>query len=219
MQITEIVQQKNKNRFNVFVDGVFWVGISASVLASNNLYSGKDIESTELRVIFLEELEHRLYDRTLRLLGVRPRSQREIELFLKRVLQKKNVEWLGGSMYEHDKEIIHTAYEHVLDRLKEQGLIDDEAFAKWWVEARKRNGKKSWMIVKSELIQKGVTTEIIDRLTYSDKDEFKLAYDVYKKFCIERDLPREKCIRRLLSRGFSYEIIQKIMKEYGVSLD
>jgi len=84
------------------------------------------------------------YDVAVRYLGSRPRSVAEI----KRHLRSKRF----------DEE----AQDQAIDQLRAQRYIDDEAFARYWVEQRERFRPKGDRALVSELLGKGVARETID---------------------------------------------------------
>jgi regulatory protein len=51
-----------------------------------------------------------------------------------------------------------------VERLEELGFLDDEAFARAWVESRDRARPRGERALRSELALKGVTREIVDRV-------------------------------------------------------
>ena len=51
-----------------------------------------------------------------------------------------------------------------IERLEELGFLDDEAFARAWVESRDRARPRGERALRSELALKGVTREIVDRV-------------------------------------------------------
>ena len=52
----------------------------------------------------------------------------------------------------------------VIERLLEFGMLDDEAFARAWVESRDRARPRGERALRSELAQKGVAREIVHRV-------------------------------------------------------
>jgi regulatory protein len=54
--------------------------------------------------------------------------------------------------------------EAAIDRLGELGYLDDEAFARAWVESRDRARPRGERALRSELALKGVPREIVDRV-------------------------------------------------------
>jgi len=104
--------------------------------------------------------------------------------------------------------------EEAIASLTEQSLQSDERFAQAFVAMRQRQGKGP-LIIKMELREKGVTSELIARFVDdSDTLWFELARDVWsKKF--RSTLPvdsreRAKQMRFLQSRGFSSRHIQAV---------
>jgi len=81
-----------------------------------------------------------------RFLGTRPRSRWEVERRLRRA---------GAS-----DQII----EGTLDHLAGLGLVDDLAFARWWVEQRDRHAPRGRRLVEAELREHGVGRDVIEML-------------------------------------------------------
>ena len=144
----------------------------------------------------------KFYNRALKFLSYRPRSEKEIRDKLKR---KKASE-----------EIINK----IILRLKENNFLNDEEFVKWWIEQRTNFKPRSLKLIKMELGQKGIDKELIDETI----DELPSAIDDLEsaKKLIEKRLSRyknlsrdekfQKIARYLVSKGFSYDIIKEIFK-------
>lgn len=214
MEVSDVTPQKKRGRYNLFVDGEFWFGVSERSIAKGNLYKGKTISEDELEGVFLSELQYRVYDRCIRKLANRPNSHAEMERYIRSVLWKKRQEWFGKTRFESNfKQYERMISEHVLGLLETNGLISDESFAKWWVEQRTRNGQKGWILIQSELQQKGVSREIIESVRITDEEKQKLIRRSYDAICKKRNLSRERCIQRLLSRGFSWDEIREVLPD------
>lgn len=213
MQITGITPQKRAGRFNVEVDGVFWAGVSSRTIALHGLYSGRDVSQKELDEIFLDELDDRIYQRCVGLIGRRPRSVSEINRYLSELLWKKGKDWTAGSSYaDRLEDVWEKVRSRVISRLERQKLLSDEDFARWWVENRMRSGKKGWIAVRSELQAKGIDRDVIAALEPDPSGELTRARRLYRKLCAE-GVVREKCLRRLLSRGFSWDTIRQVVPD------
>ena len=65
----------------------------------------------------------------------------------------------SGHGQNDDRESI---IEKVIAKLKEQKFINDEEFAKWWIEQRTSFRPRSLRLIKLELRQKGITDEVIE---------------------------------------------------------
>ena len=81
-----------------------------------------------------------------RFLATRPRSRREVELRLRRAVAAPEI------------------VELTLDRLAALGLVDDTAFARWWLQQRDRHAPRGRRMVEAELRQHGVDRRAIEAL-------------------------------------------------------
>lgn len=152
----------------------------------------------------------KFYDRTLRFLSYRPRSEKEIVDFLK----KKKVE--------------ASIISKILARLKQLNFINDEEFTKWWVEQRTRFRPRGIRVIKMELRQKGVNPELIEKIISSDPAspagrQFLISNKEAAKKLIKKRmtrlarLPKEQIYKKLteflLRRGFDWETVKNIVDE------
>lgn len=190
-------QVKNPDRVNVFIDGTFALGLAISVAAS--LRIGQEISRSELEKLDLRDEIHRARERVLRLLARRPYSSSEIARYLRR--------------HQIDGEII----QNVIDDLTEAKLIDDDAFAAYWVEQRDTFRPRSRLALRQELNQKGVDREIVTE-ALSAMDEIDAARRVAQKQAGRwRGLPetewRAKLTRYLMRQGYPYDIVSEIVTE------
>ena len=144
-----------------------------------------------------------------------PYSEEQINTVVE-VMRNAECQTQGDHMRKFEADFKgHTATisSSVLDRLGKNGLVSDEDFAKWWVDQRIRNGQKGWMLIQSELVQKGVSKEIIDSVRISEAEERRLVRSAYDKVCRRKGLSRERCIRRLQSRGFTWDQIRGVLPD------
>jgi len=112
------------------------------------------------------------------------------------------------------------AASRVLDRLQQAGLIDDQRFARDWVESRQARRQLSRSALQHELQAKGVAREFIDlALEGVDReDELRAARGFAgKKLRSVADLPSEVQRRRvaaaLARRGFSSDIVSRVLAD------
>lgn len=190
-------QLKNTDRVNVFIDGAFALGLALSVAAG--LRIGQEISQAELEQLDQRDEIHRARERVLGLLARRPYSSTEIRRYLRR--QKL------------DDEII----QNVIDDLTEAKLIDDDAFAAFWVEQRETFRPRSRLALRQELSQKGVDREIVTE-ALSELDEVDAARRVAQKQARRwQGLPenewRAKMTRYLMRQGFPYDVISEVAPE------
>jgi regulatory protein len=186
------IQQRNPKRANVFIEGQFAFGlaaIEAAKLSKGQYLSDKDIAALQ----GLDE-EERAYEQALGFLSYRPRSKAET---LRRLGQK------GFS---------EPACEAAVYRLSRAGLLDDEAFARYWIRNREQFKPRGQYALRYELGQKGVASNIIDALV-QEVDETENAYRAaMQRFGrwkhLEPHTLRRKLSDYLRRRGFGYDAIQ-----------
>lgn len=127
----------------------------------------------------------------VRYLGHRPRSEKEVRDHL---LRKT-----------YDEKTIFK----VIDRLKHYEYINDETFARMFVENRKRYNPKSKFALGYELKQKGVASRICDTLLadYKDTQMAKKALGLKRRHWqhLALETQRKKAMNFLRYRGFGYE--------------
>jgi regulatory protein len=101
--------------------------------------------------------------------------------------------------------------QRVFDRLVEKGYIDDEKFARYWVENRNMTKGASRRKLQAELRAKGVESGIIERyLTESMRsDEGELEKIIAKKR--NRYPDDQKLMQYLARQGFSYDDIKQAL--------
>lgn len=200
-KITAITQQKRSSRVNVFINKQFAFGISKKTLVDFDLCSGKSLDEKEISKILKKDQFTKALEKSFRLLGIRPHSQKELEKKLK------------------EKKFAPEIIKKTIARIKELGYLDDKKFAKAWLEARKLSHKGKY-VVQKELKNKGVAEEIIKKTisSYAPKDEYKIALELAeKKVRSYKDLDKfkrkQKLAQFLARRGFGWETIIKVLKK------
>ncbi len=138
----------------------------------------------------------------LRLLKLRPRSTFELR------------EKMGSKGYVEPQVTL------VIDELTRLGFLDDEAFAKAWMQYR-LNKPMGFRRVSLELIEKGIAKDVIrarwDELRES-YDELEVVRGLAKKRACKYNnidpLKRKKRVMDYLARrGFQLDIIMKVIRE------
>ncbi len=183
-------QVKHANRFNLYVDDEFALGVSALITAK--LRVGQTLTADDLKRLEAEEAFATAHEKALRFLEPRPRSAAEVKQHLAK------------------KKIAAEVIAQVIARLTDAGLLDDAAFAKYWVENRENFKPRAARALRFELKRKGLAnTDIAEAV--GEIDESESAYRAgLARAQRWRDLERraflEKLIAFLVRRGFSYEV-------------
>jgi regulatory protein len=103
--------------------------------------------------------------------------------------------------------------EVVVKRLHEKGYLDDEAFARFWVDNRNRFRPRGAQALRYELRQKGVERETIDA-TLEEQDEDGAAWAAVEgKIDRWADLDKfdfeQKLMAFLARRGFRFDVCRR----------
>lgn len=211
MKITALTaQQKQANRVNVMVDGVYRFSLDVFQVAELGIRVGKEYTEQELVELETESQFGKLYGRALEYTMMRPHSAREVRDYLWRKTRTTKYKSRQGEIKEREG-VSQAVADRVFDRLCEKGYIDDEKFARFWVENRNQRKGSSVRKLKSELQAKGVESSIIDTAlastTRSDEDE--LAKIIAKKRARYPD--EQKFMQYLARQGFSYDDIKEAL--------
>jgi regulatory protein len=185
-------QKKNPWRVSIYLDGEFAFGV-ARVLAAW-LKVGQTLTEEKIASLQTEEEQESAYQQALHFLSYRPRSTAE----LRQNLNKHSVP--------------ETLIEATLERLQRSGLVNDEAFARAWVENRNEFRPRSRSVLRMELRRKGLDDEVIQSVLDGGVDEEALALQAARKYVrrlegLECPEFRVKLSGFLARRGFSYSTI------------
>ena len=159
MKITALKQGvKNLNRVNVFVDGKFAFSLDVAQIVDLGIKVGLEISDEKLTELKKASEYGKLYQRALEWVLVRPRSEKETRDYLWRKLKTSS---LG---LECSLEDIPEFSQEIINSLLSRGYLDDMKFAEWYVENRFVKKGISRKRLRIELIKKGITSTIIEKV-------------------------------------------------------
>lgn len=200
-KITSIsIQKKNKERYSLFVEEGFLVGVSESTLITLGLAKGVEVTSSLFRKIQREEGRFAVKSYLMKLLGIRDHARQEL---LSKALRK-----------EYAKEVIL----EVLDELEEKGYIDEEAFAEKFTADKFNLNRWGPSKIQAHLFKKGISRSTIEKSVdafFKDKElketYLNLVLKRKRRFLKEADsFKRKKKIFDYLNRkGFEPDSIFK----------
>jgi regulatory protein len=199
-RITALRLGKGRNKkANVSLDGKLAFNLEPEVALKEGLKVGQELSANRIEALIKTSRQQSCYDAALRYLSYRPRSEYEIR---QRLYQR-----------HFDNNSIKAA----LSRLKEQGLIDDNDFARFWRDNRQSFNPRSQWLTRLELKQKRVPEEIIEQVV-STIDDVNNAYSVAKVKAHSLTQCDYQSFRRRLGdhlkrRGFNYGIIIKTIEQ------
>lgn len=205
--ITSIKSQKNKNRVNIYLDNKFGFGIDLDNFVLLKLKIGQELTDNEITKIIKKSEFQKILEKLYKFATLRPRSVKEITDYLSR------------------KKVSKVIWSDLFSPLKNYHLVDDTAFARWWVDQRQTYSPKSLRVLIQELRLKGISKEIIqDTLQDSQIDEKDIALSHLQKRRLHwQALPEEKrpqkMLEYLIRQGFTFEVAGKAVKAYNMTED
>lgn len=113
----------------------------------------------------------------------------------------------------------------VVARLRENGYLDDAAFAETYARLRQENQKLGARRVSQDLRQKGIRADLVARTIdagYAQANEEALARQHLERKRIARPQNQKetaRVMRRLVAAGFSTGVIYKILRQWNVPDD
>lgn len=197
--ITSIKPQKNQKRVNIYLDNKFGFGLDLENFVKLQLKVDQDLSDDQIIEVIKKGEFQKSLDKLLRFATLRPRSEKEVRDYLKR------------------KKVHESSFEELFNKLKRLELIDDEKFAKWWVEQRQTFKPKPKRVLLQELRIKGIGIEIIKEvLGETEINEEKLARELiekkmYKWEKLDKYNRKQKITQFLGSKGFDWNVINDVL--------
>ena len=189
------IQSRDKNKVNVYLDGTYFCALSLETALKHSLKPNNIIDEKVLEKIQLESEKNIAYEKALKLVSTRYKSQKEVKDYLS---QKG---YSPATIY------------YCIKKLGEYDFINDEKYAESFVS---HHLKKDGVIkIKQQLFAKGISEEIIDKtLSLVDSQEEQILR--YKeKYMKNKEDTKEnyiKLYRYLMGKGFKAEEILKVLK-------
>lgn len=212
MKVTKLSSQvKNPDRINVFIDDKYTFSLDISQITDLRVKVGQELNQEEVDQLKKEGEFSKYYLRALNYALIRPRSEREIRDYLYR--QTRTRYYLVKGERRERIGMTPALTERIIDKLVEKGYLDDEVFARYWNENRNLKKGISQKVMRLELIKKGVSSHIIDSALEgserNDREELKKVIIKTQK----RYSDHNKFIKYLISKGYSYDLIQELLAE------
>ncbi len=213
MKITSIsAQTKNPDRVNVSVDGKYRFSLDISQVVDLGVKVGKEYTESELSELENESQFGKLYARALEYCLMRPHSSREVRDYLWRRTKATKYKSRTGEIKEREG-VSQETVERIFNRLVEREYVNDETFARWWIENRNVRKGTSLRKLEAELRAKGVDPKIIaDELQESPRQDEDELQKVIAKKQNRYDDP-QKFKQYLMRQGFSYDAITSALEK------
>ena len=190
--------KRTEKQVNMFLDGKFAIKVDTELAVKKGLKIGQELSDEQIKDLAEDVSLARCLNTAYRFLSYRPRSEAEMKDRLYR------------------RGFADSQIEIVINKLKEQKLLDDTAFAQFWKENRDAFRPRSQRLTRMELKKKGVADEIIKEVT-DDSNDMDSAYQAALKKAQRLSGADYEVFRRRLGdflqrRGFGYAVINQTVK-------
>ncbi|NMB81541.1 MAG: regulatory protein RecX [Ignavibacteria bacterium] len=199
--IVSSLKKKNSSVELYFEDGNSIV-VDYGVVVSNGIRKNDDLSQDKIEYLLNRSELKKIQNYAFRFLGIRNHSSLEIKL---KLFKKK---------FPHD--LVNEAVNDLLDR----NILNDQQFAQQYLEEKTTKGKSGPGKIKSELIRKGISREILEELfakadnTQTIETALKLAIKKQKSIK-EKDFKKskQKIFSFLHNKGFDSDIIANVLNK------
>ncbi|NLD29036.1 MAG: regulatory protein RecX [Clostridiales bacterium] len=200
-------------KIHLSLDGEYIATVNADYWFTCGIKSGSEVTPEQLEELLTESARRKMMNKALDLLSMRDYSRRELsdKLVTKAWEKKEQKDMDLGSLKQQASDIC--------DRLEELGLLNEERFARSYVDELIRRKHLSKSGLKTALIQKGVQRDIIETvLEEVDIDPVEQVRELLATKFKNRDFSDEKqktrTVNALLRLGYRYNEIHAAMGEW-----
>lgn len=200
-------------KIHLSLDGEYIATVNADYWFTCGIKSGSEVTPEQLEELLTESARRKMMNKALDLLSMRDYSRWELsdKLVTKAWEKKEQKDMDLGSLKQQASDIC--------DRLEELGLLNEERFARSYVDELIRRKHLSKSGLKTALIQKGVQRDIIETvLEEVDVDPVEQIRELLATKFKNRDLSDEKqktrTVNALLRLGYRYNEIHAAMGEW-----
>ena len=197
-------------KIHLSLDGEYIATVNADYWFTCGIKSGSEVSPEQLEELLAESARRKMMNKALDLLSMRDYSRRELsdKLVTKAWEKKEQKDMDLGSLKQQASDIC--------DRLEELGLLNEERFARSYVDELLRRKHLSKSGLKTALIQKGVQRDIIETvLEEVEVDPVEQVRELLATKFKTRDLSDEKqrtrTVNALLRLGYRFSEINAAM--------
>lgn len=207
--ITKISQQKRSSgRFNIFLDDKYAFSISEDAYVKFHIHKGKELSAEEIDTIKEADNVQRAYLLAIHYLSYRMRTESEMRTQLRK------------------KEIVDDVIEQVIQRLYDEKLLDDNIFAKTFVQDRMNRSTKGPQVIRRELAEKGISMNSIDEAltNFTREKQIQRAFDWGQKEINKRSKQplrkrHDQLKAKLLRRGYPKDVVFEVIDLIHIEVD
>ena len=200
-KITKLeVQQRNKERVNIYIDDNFFLGVNAEIVYDLNLKKGDEVDEEKLKSLIYKE-------------GLSKAKNKAMSILNRTAISEKK---LREKLSDYSDEIV----DEVINKLKDYGFINDKDLARRIANDNSNISRFGKNKIRQNLYRKGISKDDIDEAVEEiDSNEqyenaLYLARKRYKNLKGEDNRKvYQKLTQHLAYKGFSYDIIKSVIQE------
>nr|WP_285800564.1 recombination regulator RecX [Exiguobacterium sp. s162] len=200
-------QKKNQDRLNVFIEREgkeeFAFAIDVDVFIKYGLTKGMELEDDFVQDVLEAEETQKAYKLAINYLSYRMRAISEVRDYLVK------------------KELSESAIKHAITRLIEQRYLNDEEFAKAYVQTKFNTSPSGPIKIKRELEQLRIPPDVVESVlsTISHEDLVEKAGKFVKRKQLETNRRsatevQQRIQQTLMQRGFTFDIISEAIQTF-----
>lgn len=200
-------QKKNQDRLNVFIEREgkeeFAFAIDVDVFIKYGLTKGMELEDDFVQDVLEAEEAQKAYKLAINYLSYRMRAISEVRDYLVK------------------KELSESAIKHAITRLIEQRYLNDEEFAKAYVQTKFNTSPSGPIKIKRELEQLRIPTDVVESVleSISHEDLVEKAGKFVKRKQLETNRRsatevQQRIQQTLMQRGFTFDIISEAVQTF-----
>lgn len=188
---------KNTNIFLVTVGENEYI-FHSDIIVKYGLSNGSDIDDIKFNEAYQESEYLICLNKSIEYMASRLKTTKQLKEYLYQKGYKKPV------------------IDKVILKLKEYSVINDESYATAFIKSNQ--DKLSKRNILNKLAQKGINKDICNE-TIEEIDDYEVCKKMAEKFMKSRELDKkniEKLIRHLQYKGFDWDSIGKVLKNYNI---
>lgn len=216
-------QKKDKQRYSLFVDDQFLLGIDEAVLIHFSLHKGQEVSEELLAEIREAEYHQKVYSKAIHYISYGLRTIKEMRDYLAKIPALNEEELRSETGKEGSGEVAtidDSLISDIIERLLGQQYLNDLVYGQSYVRTSALINRKGPSTIYQELIRKGLTEqEILQALEEypTDQQIENIQHLAQKYIRTKKNVPfkmlKNKLFEHLLIKGFDSDLIKQEMDQ------
>lgn len=216
-------QKKDKQRYSLFVDDQFLLGIDEAVLIHFSLHKGQEVSEELLAEIREAEYHQKVYSKAIHYISYGLRTIKEMRDYLAKIPALNEEELRSETGKEGSGEVAtidDSLISDIIERLLGQQYLNDLVYGQSYVRTSALINRKGPSTIYQELIRKGLTEqEILQALEEYPMDQQieNIQHLAQKYIRTKKNVPfkmlKNKLFEHLLIKGFDRDLIKQEMDQ------